>query len=335
MEKTSFTNAEIRKILFMNERYKSIQTLYNAEERGDIPKAHRKQRGKVSARHWSLNQIPNIGLKYGFLPRPSRQKVLCKYVQKGGVAKTTTSYNEGKTLALNGNNVLLIGLDSECSLTDIVRPSGEVMRLEDNYETLGLYHLLAENAPLENVIQKTSISTLDIIPETHDLVLLDKWLNHQNRREYVFKDKLIPLLTKYDVIIFDNGPNWNYVIENSIVASDTILIPLGCNLLAYNAVNTNLDSLFEFQEAMGLSNQNLILFATLLESSSLSQQIYAKYLADYPDTLIPIPIRRATKWQESLLHKQSIIEYAPTSQAARDFYELLLEMWSRINTKES
>jgi len=89
------------------------------------------------------------------------------------------------------------------------------------------------------------LPTLDIIPETHELVLLEKMLSKENRREYIFKDKLIPKLKNYDVIIFDNGPSWNYLIENALTTSDVIICPLGCNLLSYNASGTNFGSILE------------------------------------------------------------------------------------------
>lgn len=330
MEKENWTSAEIRAILHMDERYKSVQTLYNAEERGEIPKAERISRGKVQVRNWKQNQLPAIGKRFGFLPSPNKQLVICKYIQKGGVLKTTTSFNEARIYALNGIKTLIIGLDFECSITDVILPKAQVVKLEDNYRPLGLYQFLAENASIDEIIKKTSLPTLDIIPETHDLVVLDKWLNQQKRREYIFKDRLLPLLSEYEVIIFDNGPSWQHLIENSITASNIVICPLGCNLLAYNASETNLSSIFEFQQEMGLIDQKIIMFPTLLERTGLSQQIYAQYLSKFNSYIIPIPIRMSVKGQESLVCKQSIIEYAPTSSLAQEFYELITAIWQKM-----
>ena len=336
MEKVSWTGSEIRKLFRMDERYKSHQTLYNAEDRGDIPKAHRVARGKVMVRNWSLEQLPKIGEKFGFLKKRDRKTVICKYIQKGGVLKTTTSFNEAKTFALNGMKTLIIGLDFECSITDVVLPEQEVLTLEDSQPQVGLFHLLAEGASLSRVVRKTSIPTLDIIPETHDLVQLEKWLNQQKRREYIFIDKLMPLLSDYDVVIFDNGPSWNHLIENALVASDVILCPLGCNLLAYNASETNIHNIFDFEETMNLvEEKKVIMFPTLLDRTSLSQQIYAEYIARFSKYLVTHPIRVSAKWQESLMNKQTIIEYAPTSQAAHDYYDLIRDIWNKIDRKDA
>jgi len=335
MEQLKWTNSDIRKLFKMDARYKSVQTLYNAEERGEIPKAEREPRGKVLSRVWKLEQLPDIGKRFGFLKPPETQKVLCTFQQKGGVYKTTTTYNKGRTLALNGSRVLLIGLDSECSLTDINIPQQQLARLDDAEEIAGLFHYFCLDAPLKDIIQSTSIPTLDFIPETHHLVKLNKWMSDEKRREYIFQDKLIPFLDKYDVIIFDNGPTWNHLVENSLLVSNFITMPMGCNLLAYNASATNMQNIWDFQEVMKLQDQEIIMFSTALERSSLSQQINATYLSKYPESMITVPIRKSVKWEEALMSKQSIIEYASDSLQAEEYCHLICEEWFRINGKRS
>jgi len=335
MDKQQWTNSDIRKLFKMEKKYKSIQTLYNAEDRGDIPKATRVQRGKVSTRVWSLEQIPEIGKKFGFLPVSCKQHRISKFVPKGGVAKTSTSYNEAKTFALNGHRVLIIGLDSELSITDIVAPHAEPTRLDDIKPSLGLYHFFCENAPLADIIQPTSLPTLDIIPETHDLALLEKWIDRQKRREYIFRDKLLPNLQDYDIVIFDNCPYWNHLVTNSIVCSETLLVPLGCNLLAFNSSSSNIQNIFDFQDEMNLHSQNIIMFSTMLERSSLSQQINATYLNRYSEYIVTTPIRKSVKWEEALMKQQTILEYAPTTPFADDYYDVICDIWRRITKEEN
>lgn len=331
MEQLSWTNSDIRKLFKMDLRYKSIQTLYNAEERGEIPVAEREPRGKISTRIWNLDQLPSIGKRFGFLKPPETQKILCTYMQKGGVYKTTTSYNRARTLALNGIKVLLIGLDPECSVTDIIIPQQELVRLDDFEQGKGLYHHFVDDVPLTDIIRKTSLPTLDFIPETHDLVKLNKWMALEKRTEYIFLDKLKPQLSEYEVIIFDNSPTWNHLVENAILMSSAIIMPLGCNLLAYNASATNMQNIWDFQSVMKLGNQELIMFSTALERSSLSQQINATYLNRYVDYMIATPIRKSVKWEEALMAKQTILEYAPGSSPAEEYYHLISEEWIKIN----
>jgi cellulose biosynthesis protein BcsQ len=47
-------------------------------------------------------------------------KIICMFNHKGGVSKTTTTYNLGWMLAEKGHRVILVDADSQCNLTNIV-----------------------------------------------------------------------------------------------------------------------------------------------------------------------------------------------------------------------
>jgi len=331
MEKPYWTCTEIHKLFHLGERVKSRQTLMNAEERGEIPKAKRIPRGSLQVRQWELDQLPAIGERFGFLQKPNKQTVICVYTPKGGVLKTTFSYNLGRTLALNGIKTLFIGLDIQCSLTDYALAPKQFESLEESEaQNLGLYHFLFEKIPLTKIIKKTSLPTLDVIPEAPDLNILEKKSRLENRREYLFKDRLIKNLAKYDVIIFDNGPSWNQLIENALTASNIIITPIGCDIETYQALQTNLNIIAEFQETMKLDWEGAYLVPTLLEKTKLSQQIYGAYLNNYGNKVIPIPIRRSVVGQESRVLRHSAIEHDPTSLLAQDYYELIRDLWKKI-----
>lgn len=332
MEQKYWTPANIKQFFRFDQRKKSINSVYNAEADNEIPIAERILKGHAEYRQWKEEDIPKIGEKFGFLPKNNVQKVICKYIQKGGVLKTTSTFNEARIFALNGLKTLIIGLDFECSITDIVKPKNDIQTLEDNEIYSGLYHFFYEKASIDEIISKTSLPTLDIIPETHDLVRLDKNIASETRRECLFKDKLIPKLKDYDVIIFDNGPSWNYLIENALTASNVVIAPLGCNLLSYNAAQTNFQSIEDFQSKMSevIKEQEIIMYATLLDRNSLSQQIFAQYLSTFADKIIDIPIRTSVKVQEAIVLGQSMMEYMPKNPLAQDYYELIQEIWKRI-----
>lgn len=332
-EKSGWTNADIHKLFKLDA---SRQTVLNAEERGEIPKADRVSRGRHQVRQWRLEHLPQIGEKFGFLKKPTQQEVICIYTAKGGVLKSTLAYSLARILALNGIKTLVVGLDIQCSITELALPQKHIETLDDLDPELGLYHVIREGAPLSTVIKKTSLPTLDILPETTGLNVLEKCLRNEPRREYVLQEKIVkPLKGVYDVIIFDNGPSWNQLIENALTAATTVISPIGCDLGTYQALTTNLSTLNEFQEAMKLEWNNFILVPTLLEKTKLSSQIYGAYLNKYGDKVTHTAIRRAVKGQEALVLRQSAIEYDPTSSLAQDYYEVTEEIWDRITGVES
>jgi chromosome partitioning protein len=334
MAKEFWTSADIQKVFRFKERAKSIQTLFTAEARGEIPQAERIKRGSVNIRQWRADQIPHIGERFGFLKKPDKRIVLVDYAPKGGVLKTGSSFNLGKIFALNNLKTLLIDLEpTQGSLTDYTLPKEAIEsleQLENLKEKLGLYHFFFEKAPLKDVIQKTSLPTLDIIPGTAELAHLEHKIWFMPRREYLFKEKLLPLLDKYDVIIYDTGANFNQLLANAICTANNLLVPVGCEPDACRSLDTSLEVALGFINDTNVHLDNIMYLPTLLEKTNISQQIYAKYMTDYGEQVIPSPIRRNVKGQEARILNLSVIEYSPTSELAQDYYDASCEVWKRI-----
>lgn len=310
------------------------QAVHSAEERGDIPTAQRISRGKISVRHWPISTIPSIGKQFSFLAKPKSQIIFAVYTCKGGVLKTSISYNLARTLALNGIKTLVIGLEgNQYSITSLCLPQEED---DDNLVSLdaipSLYHFFYENASLQEIIRKTEIPTMDVIPETAELNSFGRKLLHERNRESLFKTKLIPQLSAYDVIIFDNGANLNLVAENSLTCADVLISPLGCETLAFKAVKTNFHEIFSFKEALDVKWKDLIVIPTLLANTAASQKFYASYVNNYPEYITKIPIKQFNAIsEEAMLLKQSVLEYKPNSELAEEYKTIIQEIWERAN----
>jgi chromosome partitioning protein len=335
MSQKEWTSTSIAKLYKYSPKLKSRQVLFNAEERGEIPKASRISRGTTQVRVWDQSQLPDIGKKFGFLESPASQQIISIYTSKGGVLKSTFAHNMGRLLAINGIKVLLVGLDIQLSLTEAILPTIAVDSLDEvNNEIYGLYHYFYEKTPLEKIVLHTELSTLDYIPETPELNALEKSLRNENRREYFIKDRLITKLKHYDVIIFDNSPHWSCLIENSLAASNHIISPIGCEINSYRALKQHIDFIEAFSKNMHLYWDNFILLPTLLEKTKLSQQIYGAYLTEYPKEIVATPVRRAVTGHEASLLGISVIEHDPTSALASDYFDIIQTIWPRVIKKQ-
>src|SRR5687768_11337391 len=89
-------------------------------------------------------------------------RLVCVANQKGGVAKTTTSVNLGAALALRGHRVLIVDVDPQANATTGVG-------IDHRSLEISTYDLIAGEASLDDVVQKTSIDNLDCAPATVDL----------------------------------------------------------------------------------------------------------------------------------------------------------------------
>lgn len=313
---------------------KTKTTLLRDEANKTIPEAIRVKRGKSSVRAWNKNDLPQIGKIHGFLKPPKKTKMISVYTAKGGVLKTTISYNFARILALNGIKTLVVGLDVQCSVTDLLSTAPEAESIDDISFPPGLYEASKPASdggiPIESVIQETDLNTLHFIPESINLNLLDQKIRDEKRREYFIARLLEPIKDKYDVILFDNAPSWNFLIQNSLVAADAVISPVGCDIGTYKSVSQNIGIINNYKKDMDLNWSNFTIIPTLLEKSKLSAQIEAQYRTMYPELITTQSIRRAIKGQESIFYGASIIETDPSSPIAGDYFDTVSEVWGRI-----
>lgn len=330
MEKI-WTPMELTKLF----RIKKAKTsLFRDEAQSIIPKAERVARGKSLVRAWKKSDLPALGKIYGFLKFPEKNQIISIYTAKGGVLKTTFSYNLARILALNGIKTLIIGLDVQCSITDLLTPTSEIDSIEEIVLLPGLYEAARNKndweIDIKNVIQKSDLPTLDFIPESINLNLLDQKIRDEKKREHFLSKLIYPLKEKYNVIIFDNAPSWNFLIQNSLVAANIVISPIGCDIGTYKSVSQNIGIINDFKKDMDISWSKFIVIPTLLEKTKLSIQIEAQYKTMYPEIITNTSIRRTAKGQESILKGASIIETEPTSPLANDYYEIITEVWEKI-----
>lgn len=332
LEKNRWTITDAQKLY----RIKSRHTLINAESRGELPEAARESRGSTKVRVWSLDQLPPIGGKYGFMEKPKKQIIICIYTPKGGVLKTATTGNLARIAALHNIKVLVIGLDFQKSITNYLLPTPKFETMEQlrdyihKYRSTGLYHVLFGGADPKKVIHKTSIPTLDVVPETSDLIAVERALRSENRREYIFKDLIDECFSDYELIIMDNTPAWTQLTECSLTAANNLVSPLGCDYETFQALGENFIHIENFRSKMKLTWDNYLIVPTLLEQNNISKEVYALYEREFGEMILPYPIRRTVKGQEARVANMSIFEYDPSGDLADDYYEMLIALWKRI-----
>jgi chromosome partitioning protein len=100
---------------------------------------------------------------------------ICVFVnQKGGVGKTTSAINIGAYLADAGKQVLLVDFDAQANLSSGIGAKPPKP---------GIYELLSGEASPDQVIRKTAVKNLDVIPADLDLSGAAVELINQKERE--------------------------------------------------------------------------------------------------------------------------------------------------------
>lgn len=177
--------------------------------------------------------------------------------QKGGVAKTTSTFNLGASLTLEGYKVLIIDLDPQASLT-----------LSAGYNPLDFKYNICNvlnNEPIEHSIYKTDIDNLSLIPSLTRLAGMEMTLIQTRAREQKLKKAVDRIKYYYDFIIIDCPPQLSILTINAFTASDYVVIPCETSMLACYALDELLESIYGVKEDLNSTLSIIGVIATLFD----------------------------------------------------------------------
>ena len=167
-------------------------------------------------------------------------KIIAIANQKGGVGKTTTSINLAASLGVLEKKVLLIDADPQANASSGLGIDIETIKI-------GSYQVLEHTYSAQEAILKTSSPNLDIIASHIDLVAIEIELVDKERREYMLKDALEKIKDNYDFIIIDCAPSLGLITLNSLVAANSVIIPIQCEYFALEGLGKLLNTIKSVQ----------------------------------------------------------------------------------------
>ena len=250
--------------------------------------------------------------------------------QKGGCAKTTTAVNLSGCLAHKGFRVLLIDLDPQA------HASLGLGIDKDNVDRT-IYDVLMNNVALGDVILKTRVERLDVVPSNSVLSGAQLELATVLGRESVLRIAVRKLLLKkdYDYIVFDCNPSLNLVTINALVAADSILIPIQTHYYSLEGMKELFSTIDIVRERLNPDLQILGILATLYDTrTKISAKMLEQIREYFKGMVFNTVIRNNVRLCEAPIYKKPIHTYDSHSLGAQDYFSLTEEVIAKTQKCE-
>ncbi len=247
--------------------------------------------------------------------------------QKGGVGKTSTAVNIAAELAKRGKRVLVIDLDSQGNASMYLDHEISNLRLKTT-----IYHLLINENKVENVLVKTAIKNLDLIPSNSNLGAAELSIANLPNKETLLLNIIAGIKSQYDFIIIDCPPALGALSINALIASSHIVIPMQCEEFALKGL-LNLINTIQIMGRHKFNNSLSILgiLLTMYESKSkLTKEIEANIRSSLGNFLFSTKIPRNIKIAEASRLKKPAVTAFPNSTGSVAYSALVDEMLQRL-----
>lgn len=246
---------------------------------------------------------------------------------KGGVGKTTTTLNIAASLHEDGQRVLLLDLDSQCSASLAMGLSRQ--NISSGPTTADL---LFKQRSISGSCYHNTWPGIDLVPASIDLAHAGLQLDPEGDDPWRLDTVLnaSEVADTYDTVLIDCPPAISIVTVNALLASTDLLIPTVPSYLSLEG----LKSIGEVVSHMRSKYDNALALSGIAltrinrhrpEMKDATREIRDHYHRNVFDTAIP----ETTAIEQAQKRHRSILDYAPQSKSARRYRSLTGEITQR------
>jgi chromosome partitioning protein len=251
-------------------------------------------------------------------------KIIAIANQKGGVGKTTTAINLGGCLGVLEYKTLIVDSDPQANATSGVGldPSSDG----------NIYDCIINDAHPNDFIVKTDNPNLFILPSHIDLVGAELEMINLPNREHKLKLALDKIKDDYDFIIIDCSPSLGLITVNSLVAADSVMIPVQCEYFALEGLGKLLNTIKIVQGRLNpdLEIEGIVL--TMYDTRlRLSNQVVDEVKTHFQELVFDTVIHRNTKLGEAPSYGETIVMHDASSKGSINYLNFTREILQKNN----
>ena len=143
------------------------------------------------------------------------------------------------------------------------------------------------------------------------------------------------LRAEYDYILIDCSPSLGLITVNSLVAADSVIIPVQCEYFALEGISKLLNTIKIIKKKLNPHLEIEGFLLTMYDSRlRLANQIYDEMRRHFQELVFKTVIQRNVKLSEAPSHGVPAILYDATSAGAKSYLALAREIIDK-NTPEA
>lgn len=239
--------------------------------------------------------------------------------QKGGVGKTTSTINIAGELAGRNYKVLIIDMDSQGNSTQNVGV--------ENAENYSIIPALLEQKSINEIILKTEIQNIDLVPGSFELKEAETEINDS----LLIKNTMDKLNNKYDFIIIDCPPSLGALTVNVLCYVEHVLVPIKTDINSLHGYNALIDLIKAIKQEVNSKLNILGQFVTVFNSRTLfDRKIYSESQLICGEKFIDIPIRMNVDIKEAPFFGLPICLHNNSAKGAEDYRKLTDVILTRL-----
>ena len=185
----------------------------------------------------------------------------------------------------------------------------------------------------QECIIKTDVNFLEILPSDIDLVGAEVEMVDIENRDFRMKKCIDKIKDEYDFIIIDCSPSLGIVTVNSLVASDSIIIPVQCEYFALEGLGKLLETIKLIQNDL---NKKLSIEGILMSMYDvrlrLSNQVVEEVQMHFKSLVFNTIIPRNVKLSEAPSFGIPVISYDANCKGSLSYLNLAKELVDKNNS---